>query len=67
MTTTRLYIATRTDTGIEQLVEAGTPAAVRNHVARKLIKVRVAKATEAARMVKEGMEVEIAGEEEVSS
>lgn len=58
-----LYVATNTETGAEKLVEAYNQAGVRNHVARQLIKVRVAKATEAARMVKEGIEVEIAGED----
>lgn len=65
MSNTRLYVVTNTETDQESLIEAGNPAVARSHVARKLLTVHVAKATEAARMVKEGIHVEVAGQDPV--
>lgn len=65
---TRHYVASDKKTGkVLSLIEAATPSAVRNHISRNTIEVRVASTKDMAAAFKDGTPIEVAGEEEVPS
>lgn len=57
----RIYRVAHTETGLEHLIEAHTPAQALRHVTRAQFVVEVASQRDVARLVHGGMHIELAG------
>lgn len=63
MSNTRIYIVTNAVGMPARLVEASTQAAARNHATRNMVTVKAATAKDVAALLKQGVNLEIAGAE----
>jgi hypothetical protein len=63
--TTRIYLVATTigdQPQAPRLIEAGTPAAARNHATRDMLRIKPATSKEVAQLMASGIEVEVAGQ-----
>jgi hypothetical protein len=57
----RIYVVKKKETGEEHLVEANTPSQSIMHIAQNSYEAKAAKPTDVARLMGQGVKVEVAG------